>query len=542
MSNVILSAFADEYAADLEGQIEVLHKYGFKYLEIRHADGQNISTMSDDEVKAIRARLDAADIKVSAVGSPIGKVKTDYDMDVELERAAKVFGHANTLGAKFVRIFSFYPVDTLSDEQNKKVVYDTLERLLNLADEYGVVLCHENENKIYGESPARCLELMEHFGGRLKCVFDMGNFVLDGHEPYPYGYELLREHIAYFHIKDSFAEGAIVPAGCGNAHIADVLASHKAYAKDDFFISLEPHLQTFSGLNSLIADGRTFDNPYKYPDLQTAFCDGAERLIAIVEGKEDVPMKSFYQDELKVNIYETRKDMGLAAACDIAAKIKELLANKDEISMIFAAAPSQNEVLASLVADNSIEWNRINAYHMDEYLGLDASAPQRFGNFLSDHIFSLVPFKSVNYIGSDAPDVEGECQRYGEMLKAAKVDIVVMGIGENGHIAFNDPPVANFNDTVWVKPVKLDDICRQQQVNDGCFAKFDDVPEYALSLTVPALMAPDAVFCIVPAKTKAWAVKETLTGTIDEHCPATVLRTKKGAILYVETDSASMIL
>lgn len=542
MSNVILSAFADEYAAELEGQIEVLNKYGFKYLEVRHVDGQNISTMSPDEVKALKVKLDAAGIKVSAIGSPIGKVNTDSDMDAELARAAKVFGHANTLGAKFIRIFSFYPVDTMSAEQNKAVVYNTLERLLDLADEYGVVLCHENENRIYGESPECCLELMEHFGGRLKCVFDMGNFVLDGHKPYPDGYELLREHIAYFHIKDSFAEGAIVPAGCGNAHIEEILEAHKAYAKDDFFISLEPHLQTFSGLNSLIADGRTFDNPYKYPDLKTAFCDGAERLIAIVEGREDTPMKSFYQDELKVNIYETRTEMGLAAANDISAKIKECLAKKDEISMIFAAAPSQNEVLASLVADKSIEWNRVNAYHMDEYLGLDASAPQRFGNFLSDHIFSLVPFKSVNYIGSDAPDVEGECERYGNMLKDAKVDIVVMGIGENGHIAFNDPPVANFNDTVWVKPVKLDDICRQQQVNDGCFAKFDDVPEYALSLTVPALMAPDAVFCIVPAKTKAWAVKETLTGSIDEHCPATVLRTKKGAILYVETDSASMIL
>jgi hypothetical protein len=115
----------------------------------------------------------------------------------------------------------------MSDEENKKVVYDNLTRLLDLADEYGVVLCHENENKIYGESPARCLELMEHFGGRLKCVFDMGNFVLDGHEPYPYGYELLKEHIAYFHIKDSFAEGAIVPAGCGNAHIEEILNAQR---------------------------------------------------------------------------------------------------------------------------------------------------------------------------------------------------------------------------------------------------------------------------------------------------------------------------
>ena len=543
MANIILSAFADEYAPELEGQIEVLKKFGIKYLEVRFVNGVNIASLERDEVTALKDKLFANGIGVNSIGSPIGKVNTDADMDAELARAEKVFEYANILGAKYIRMFSFYPVATMSDEENKRVVYDTLSRLLDLADKYGVILCHENEAKIYGESPERCLELFEFFGGRLKCVFDMGNFVLDGYKPYPDGYELLREYIAYFHIKDSFAAGAIVPAGCGEAHIADILAAHKEYSGEDFFITLEPHLQTFSGLNALVAEGKTFENPYKYPDLKSAFCDGAQRLISILENKGQMePIKSYYQDELKVNIYSTRSEMGKAAANDISAKIKECLAAKDEISMIFAAAPSQNEVLASLVADKSIEWNRVNAYHMDEYLGLDATAPQRFGNFLSDHIFSLVPFKSVNYIGSDAPDVEGECQRYGDMLKDAKVDIVVMGIGENGHIAFNDPPVANFNDKVWVKPVKLDDICRQQQVNDGCFAKFDDVPEYALSLTVPALMAPDAVFCIVPAKTKAWAVKETLTGSIDEHCPATVLRTKKGAILYVETDSASMIL
>ena len=233
--------------------------------------------------------------------------------------------------------------------------------------------------------------------------------------------------------------------------------------------------------------------------------------------------------------------MGQAAANDIAAKIKECLSKKDEISMIFAAAPSQNEVLASLVADKSIDWTRVNAYHMDEYLGLDASAPQRFGNFLSDHIFSLVPFKSVNYIGSDAPDVEGECQRYGDMLKAAKVDIVVMGIGENGHIAFNDPPVADFNDQKKVKPVKLDEICRQQQVNDGCFATINDVPKMAITLTCPTLFSGDYLFCIVPAPTKANAVKATVCGEIGEACPATILRRHSNAILYLDPDSSALL-
>ena len=117
-----------------------------------------------------------------------------------------------------------------------------------------------------------------------------------------------------------------------------------------------------------------------------------------------------------------------------------------------------------------------------------------------------------------------------------------MGIGENGHIAFNDPPVADFNDTLLIKPVELDGVCRNQQVNDGCFARLDDVPKYALTLTVPMLMSASDLFCIVPAKTKAWAVKETLTGSIDEHCPATALRTHPSAKLYLEPDSAELII
>ena len=209
--------------------------------------------------------------------------------------------------------------------------------------------------------------------------------------------------------------------------------------------------------------------------------------------------------------------------------------------MIFAAAPSQNDVLLSLVNDKSIEWNRINAYHMDEYVGLAADAPQGFGNFLKAHIFGLAPFKSVNYIDCTATDPEAECKRYSKLLGDNPTDIVVMGIGENGHIAFNDPGVADFADKETVKVVELDDVCRQQQVNDGCFKKLSDVPTHALTLTVPTLVRAPYLFCIVPAPTKAKAVKETLTGSIDEHCPASILRTQDNAILYLDADSSALI-
>ncbi len=252
-------------------------------------------------------------------------------------------------------------------------------------------------------------------------------------------------------------------------------------------------------------------------------------------------MKAYKVDKLQVEIYENRTLMGEAAARDIKAKIAKLLSEKKEINIIFAAAPSQNDVLKALVEDKEIEWNRINAYHMDEYIGLDKDAPQGFGNFLKEHIFGLVPFKSINYIDITATDPEKEAERYGKLLNQHPTDIVIMGIGENGHIAFNDPPVADFNDKKAVKPVKLDEICRQQQVNDGCFASINDVPTHAMTLTVPTLVKAPYLFCIVPALTKANAVYETLNGNVDEHCPASVLRTHENAKLYLDNESSKLL-
>ena len=252
-------------------------------------------------------------------------------------------------------------------------------------------------------------------------------------------------------------------------------------------------------------------------------------------------MKTFDKDLLNVKIYSSRDEMGVAAAADVKAAILRALGSKDSINMIFAAAPSQNEVLANLANDKDIPWGRVNAFHMDEYIGLDKNAPQGFGNFLRDHIFGIALFKSVNYIRIDAPDAEEECKRYSALLSENPVDIVVLGIGENGHIAFNDPPFADFEDAKLVKTVKLDEVCRNQQVNDGCFASIDDVPTHALTLTVPALMSGKELYCIVPAKTKAKAVFETINGAITPDCPASVLRTHARCTLYLDPDSASLL-
>lgn len=252
-------------------------------------------------------------------------------------------------------------------------------------------------------------------------------------------------------------------------------------------------------------------------------------------------LKNYIKDELEIKIFATREEMGADAAKDIKEAIKELLKIKKEIGIIFAAAPSQNDVLAALVNDKEIEWERINAFHMDEYVGISKDAPQGFANFLKNAIFDKVPFKSVNLIDCEN-DPDAEAERYSKLLEKSDIDIVCMGIGENGHIAFNDPHVADFNDKKLVKKVSLDETCRNQQVHDGCFDSLEKVPKYALTLTVPMLKNTKYHFCVVPAETKANAVYNTICGEIGEWCPATCLRITKGSKLYLDADSAAKII
>ena len=244
---------------------------------------------------------------------------------------------------------------------------------------------------------------------------------------------------------------------------------------------------------------------------------------------------------LKVEIYESRKAMGDAAAKDAVEALKEVIAEKGSVNVIFAAAPSQNEFLAAL-AKSDVDWTKVHGYHMDEYIGLDAAAPQGFGNFLRRGIFDLVPFASVDYLNGGAEDIEAERLRYSKILADNPVDIVFMGIGENGHIAFNDPAVAHFDDQNLVNIVALDERCRNQQVHDGCFEKIEQVPTHALTLTVPALFRAKKLFCMVPAATKAEAVGKTVLGEVREMVPATIMRMHKNATLYVDPDSGKELL
>ena len=251
-------------------------------------------------------------------------------------------------------------------------------------------------------------------------------------------------------------------------------------------------------------------------------------------------LKTIQTEKLVTEVYETRAEMGKAAGKAAADAIRAVLQKKDYANVIFAAAPSQNEMLDALFAED-VDFSRVRAFHMDEYVGLGIDDEQSFAKYLFDHAFSRAEFASVNYIRTKQ-GIDEACREYENILKDNPPDVVCMGIGENGHIAFNDPPVADFQDLHLVKKVELDMICRMQQVHDGCFPTLDDVPKYALTLTVPALMSAKRLICTVPSKTKANAVKTMLDGAYGEQCPATALRRHDNAKMFLDADSACEVL
>jgi len=251
--------------------------------------------------------------------------------------------------------------------------------------------------------------------------------------------------------------------------------------------------------------------------------------------------KKFRAGELNVYVYESRPRMGEAAASVIASEIRRAIQERGKATVILASAPSQNEFLANLAAAPDIDWTRVTAFHLDEYLGMDDRAPQSFRRFLIDRLVNKVPLGEFHGLRGDAPGGTEEANRYAELLKQNPPDFAVLGIGENGHLAFIDPPFCDFNDPQAVKVVELDEVCRNQQVNDGAFATLDDVPRDALSLTIPTLIARPKLFAIAPGPAKRQAIKNTVEGPVSTQCPASILRTHADEHLFIDNDSAEFL-
>lgn len=253
------------------------------------------------------------------------------------------------------------------------------------------------------------------------------------------------------------------------------------------------------------------------------------------------PVKEFSADFLKVKVFESDVDMGKAAAAFTAETLARAIEEKGSANLILATGASQFTFLDAFKNDTSVDWSKITVFHLDEYVGMSDQHPASFRKYLKERILDEVKPHAVHFLAGDAPDLQAVIDEYESLLKNHPVDIACIGIGENGHIAFNDPLISEFDEANWVKIADLDEACRKQQLGEGWFPTLDDVPRQALTLTIPAIMASAVISCVVPDERKAEAVAKTIKDPITNVCPATILRTHPDATLFLDRFSASLI-
>jgi glucosamine-6-phosphate deaminase len=253
------------------------------------------------------------------------------------------------------------------------------------------------------------------------------------------------------------------------------------------------------------------------------------------------PIRSFKADFLNVRVYGSSVALGRAASDIVSAELASAIRENGSANLVLATGASQFAFLDALKADRSVVWPRITVFHLDEYLGMSDQHPASFRKYLRERILDEVHPAAVHFLKGDAADAEAETARYEAILKSHPIHVACIGIGENGHIAFNDPAMADFNDPRLVKIVELDDACRRQQLGEGWFNTLDEVPVQALSWTIPAIMNCRVISCAVPERRKANAVLNTLHGPIQTACPASILRRHPNAHLFLDSESAGLL-
>jgi glucosamine-6-phosphate deaminase len=256
-------------------------------------------------------------------------------------------------------------------------------------------------------------------------------------------------------------------------------------------------------------------------------------------GAGDTQVKHLQIGTMKIEVHSSRASAGAAAALAVAKAFKELAQSQDTIGVIFATGASQFDTLEALTGIGDLPWDQIQGFHMDEYVGMPADHPASFRRYMREKLTDKVKMKEFFEVDGSAPDPEQTCRDYAAKLRSSDLGICLIGIGENGHLAFNDPPVADFNDPLDVKVVRLDAVCRQQQIAEGWFKSVEDVPEEAITLTIPALFCVPKLIVSVPGKRKATIMRRTISEPISTACPATLLRTHPDVTVYLDPDSSS---
>ncbi len=253
------------------------------------------------------------------------------------------------------------------------------------------------------------------------------------------------------------------------------------------------------------------------------------------------PSHSFSVDALSVRVYPSARELARDAALMANNYLQSLLKQQSVVRLVLATGNSQVQFLETLSALEGLDWSRIILFHLDEYLGIAANHPGSFRYYLREKVEKKVKPCQFHYIQGDAPQPLAECNRYSQLLQQQPIDLCCLGVGKNGHLAFNEPSVANFSDPYRIKLVALEEKTRQQQVNSGYFPNLEAVPQYAYTLTIPTICAAKKIFCLAPGKHKAEIIKKMLRGAISPACPASILRQESQAILFLDADAAHQL-
>ncbi len=363
MAKFLFSAFADEASPLISEQIEACKANGIDYIELRNVDGKNISNFTVEEAKELKKTLDASGIKVSSIGSHYGKIEITDDFAPHFEAFKTTVEVAKVLEAKYIRMFSFFFTQGQDRYEYKDEVYARLTAMVDYANEHGVLCCHENEKGIYGDIYERCLEIAEHFGDRLGCIFDPSNYIQCGSDTLE-GFKVLKDYITYFHVKDCIAEiDTVVPAGEGDGHLEEILKMLDEKEKV-YFLSVEPHLRVFEGLDNLEPDDSTaskMNQKYVYPDNKTSFAAACSAIHNIIETKVQpvrfgiIGVGNMGNSHIQMHLKGEHKELRITACADIvperleAAKAKmpgiktfdsaEALIDSGEVDAVIIATP-----------------------------------------------------------------------------------------------------------------------------------------------------------------------------------------------------------
>lgn len=254
-----------------------------------------------------------------------------------------------------------------------------------------------------------------------------------------------------------------------------------------------------------------------------------------------VPARTFQVDQLSVEVFSTIGDLSTSMAMRVRELLIEAIRRQGSAAAILATGNSQIRFLKELTAMGGVDWSKVTLFHMDEYLGISGNHPASFRRYMREKVESLVRPGAFHYLDGEALEPLDECDRYTRLLQAQPIDLCCLGVGENGHLAFNDPPVARFDDPHWVKLVKLDDDCKMQQVKEGHFSSLETVPPYALTLTIPALRSARKLLCLAPELRKSKPITAAMEGPVATSCPASILRETPHATLLLDLDSASKL-